>query len=145
MRSHARSHWNSTSYRTAAGLISLAALVACGGSSSDAGITNPPAKKPDPFVTVRVRDLMDTMTAPGRAHWHIYALLTGPYTAQNGIANQGNIGLNDLELGHGLRCVSVGADSVGQRLLTVLAVADTTTAELTPDAPAAALINAWYE
>jgi hypothetical protein len=42
----------------------LFVLAACGGSS-DNGITNPPPpKKPDPYVTVRVRDLMDTTTAP---------------------------------------------------------------------------------
>lgn len=38
MRSHARSHWNSTSYRTAAGLV-LLALMACSSSSTDTKAT----------------------------------------------------------------------------------------------------------
>src|SRR4051812_15622888 len=60
----------------------LFVLAACGGSS-DNGITNPPPpKKPDPYITVRIRNLMDTTTAPGRAHWHIYAMLSGPDTAR---------------------------------------------------------------
>jgi hypothetical protein len=122
----------------------LFVLAACGGSS-DNGITNPPPpKKPDPYITVRVRNLMDTTTAPGRAHWHIYAMLSGPDTARNGVVSQGAIGLNDLELSHNLHCVSVGADSVGQRLLSLAAFADTTTSELTPDATADAIAHAWY-
>jgi hypothetical protein len=121
---------------------SLFAIAACGGA---ADIVTPP-KKPalDPGLTIRVRDLMDTTTAPGRAHWHVYAILTGPYTALNGVALQGAIDLNDVRLGHNVLCVGVGADSVGQRLITVLAVADTTTSSLTPDATADDIVNAWY-
>lgn len=121
----------------------LFALAACGGSA-DNGITPPPPKKPDPYLTIRVRDLMDTTTAPGRAHWHIFSMLTGPYTALNGIGGQGNIGLNDLELSHDVRCVSIQADSVGQRLVSILALADTTTDQLTPDAQFPPVAEQWY-
>ena len=120
-------------------VFALVLVAACGGS----GITTPP-KKLDPYLTIRVRDLMDTTTAPGRAHWHMYALLTGPYTSLNGISPQGSIGLNDLRLGHNLGCVSVSADSVGQRLLAVVALADTTTENLTPDALFNNQIALWY-
>jgi hypothetical protein len=123
----------------------IAILTACGGSGGDNGIVNPPpAKKPDPFVTVRVRNLMDTTTAAGRADWHVYAILTGPYDALNGIALQGYIGLDDVRLHHDVLCVGVSADSVGQRLLTILALADTTTSATTPDASFSAAVTAWY-
>lgn len=121
----------------------LLALVACGGSE-DGGITDPPPKKPDPYVTVRVRNMLDTTTAPGRAQWHVYAMLTGPYDAQNGVSYQGNVGLDDLRLDHIFRCVSVAADSVGQRFLSVVAFGDTTTEALTPDAQASAMATAWF-
>jgi hypothetical protein len=107
--------------------------------------TTSPKPKPDPFITVRVRDLLDTTTAVGRTHWHIYALLSGPYTAQNGIATQGAIGLNDLRAGHSsAQCVKIAADSVGQRLLVVFAIGDTTTEQLTSEAKADSVVNAWY-
>jgi len=127
-------------------LVALVLIAACGGSGSDGGITTPPPKPKalDPFLTIRVRDLMDTTTAPGRAHWHIYALLTGPYTGLNGIARQGEVSLIDVRLGHNVVCGGASADSVGQRLITMLAVADTTTANLTPDATAEGLANDWY-
>jgi hypothetical protein len=119
----------------------LLSLAACGGSGN--GIT-PAPKKPDPYVTIRVSDLMDTTTAPGRAHWHAYLMLTGPYTALNGIAYQGNYGLNDRQLNHNIRCTSVSADSVGQRLLSFTAFADTTTDQLTAEDQFTAYSEVWY-
>lgn len=122
----------------------LAVLAACGGSGDGGGITPPPPKKPDPYITVRVQNLLDTTMAPGRAQWHVYALLTGPYDAQNGISPQGAISLEDVRLHHNVICIKVGADSVGQRLISPIAVADTTTEALTPDATADGIIQAWY-
>lgn len=122
----------------------LFVLAACGGSS-DNGITNPPPpKKPDPYLAIRVRDMLDTTTAPGRAHWHVFAFLTGPYDRLNGIAQQGNIGLNDMRLNHTIRCVLVQSDSVGQRFISVVAFADTTTEQLTADQPFNDFAQQWY-
>jgi hypothetical protein len=122
--------------------LALVLMAACGGG---ADVVSPPTKpKPDPYVTVRVQYLMDTTTATGRAHWHMYALLTGPYTNLNGIYPEGNIGLNDVESEHTVRCMRVSADSVGQRFMSPIAFADTTTDQLTPDATAAAIANDWY-
>lgn len=122
-------------------------LMACGGSGAvDNIITPPPPKKAlDPFLTIRMRDMLDTTTAPGRAQWHIYALLTGPYTNQNGIAGQGTLSLADVRLNHIRSCTSIGADSVGQRLLSLLAIGDTASEADTPDAQAATLARAWYD
>ena len=122
----------------------LVAAVACGGS--DSGVTNPPPGKKalDPFLTVRIRNLLDTATAAGRAQWHVYALLTGPYTAQNGIALQGTLSLGDARLNHVTICTFITADSIGQRLLSLVAIGDTLNGGVTPDAQAAALIAAWY-
>lgn len=126
-------------------IVLLFVLAGCGGST-DGVITTPPpgGKKPDPYLTIRVLDLMDTTTAPGRAHWHNYILLTGPYTALNGITRAGAFDLPNLRYGHNLNCIGVGADSVGQRLISVLGIADTTTSALTPDAHADTLAAAWY-
>jgi hypothetical protein len=121
----------------------LLSLGACRGAA-DSVAPPPPPPKPDPYVTVRVRDLMDTTTAPGRATWHTFLLLTGPYTAQNGIANQGVIALKDIRLQHGVNCIGVSADSVGQRLISPIALADTTTSAGTPDATALAIVTDWY-
>lgn len=119
-------------------------LAACG-ENKIVGIDPITGKpKPDPFLTIRVRNLLDTTTAAGKAHWHVYALLTGPYINQNGIALQGAISLADVRLGHGALCVKAASDSVGQRLISVLAVADTTNGGLTPDATARTLVEAWY-
>jgi hypothetical protein len=119
-----------------------ASLAACTSKDATAPITGKP--KPDPFVTIRVRDLLDTTTATGRAHWHVYVLLTGPQINQNGIAPQSNISLQDVRLGHNFMCVRIGADSVGQRIVSVIAVADTTTSAFTPDATAQAIVTDWY-
>lgn len=115
-------------------------LAACGGD----GITPPNERALDPFITVRFQNLIDTTTAAGRAHWHIYMDITSEDPNQAGFQAVGNIGLNDLRLNHLVRCQSVGADSVGQRFVAFLAIADTTTEELTPDAPAEAAARAWF-
>lgn len=123
-------------------LILGVALVAsaCGGTTEP----NPKARALDPYITVRVRNLLDTTTAPGRAHWHVYALLSGPYTNLNGIASQGAISLEDVRLNHVMLCMKVGADSIGQRLISPIAVADTTTEQLTLHNTAKAIIEEWY-
>lgn len=115
-------------------------LAACGGDG-----TGPGKPKPDPYLTVTIRHRLDTTTAAGRAHWHIFALLTGPYDAQNGVGFQGAISLHDVRLGRRSGpCVRVASDSVGQRLLSLVAFGDTTTSDLTPDATAASLAVQWY-
>lgn len=123
---------------------SLFVLAACGGSGDGNGITLPPPKKPDPFITVRFRNLADTTTAIGRAHWHIFMDITSADPNKTGFVAVGNIGLNDLRLNHPVRCQGVGADSVGQRFVAFVAVADTSTEQLTPDASAEAIARAWF-
>lgn len=122
--------------------LALLVLAACGSATEPVVKPNP---KLDPYFIVRVRNQLDTTTAPGRAHWHIYELFTGPYDRLNGIQNQGAISLEDLRLNHYFRCVGAQADSVGQRFVSILAVADTTTSNLTPDATAFAFVQAWYD
>jgi hypothetical protein len=99
--------------------------------------------KPDPYITVRFRNLADTTTAIGRAHWHIYMNITSADPNQAAFVVVGNIGLNDLRLNHTFRCQGVGADSIGQRLVAFLALADTMTSELTAQAPADSVARAW--
>lgn len=127
----------------------LAALVAA--CSSRAAPDAPPvdtthaARKPDPYVTVRVRNLMDTTTAPARTLWHIYAVLTGPVAGENGYSYAGSISVTDIRLDHNRVCVRVGADSVGERLLSVVALSDTAVDSLNTDASATSLAQAWYQ
>lgn len=125
----------------------LVAAVACGGSESDIGVTDPPPGKKalDPFLTIRVRNQLDTTKAPGRAAWTIYALLSGPYTNQNGISHQADNSLADIRRGLGVRCMGAGADSVGQRLFSVLAIADTTTEDYPLSVTVNALAIQWYD
>lgn len=100
-------------------------VMACGSA------TAPRAPKPDPFIAVRVQDQLDTTTAFGRADWHVFALLSGPYVNQNGVANEGDVAMFHRRAGHNRLCIGVEADSVGQRLLSLLAVADTSTEQQT--------------
>lgn len=116
----------------------MLSLMACG-SSTD--LAKP---KPDPYVTVSVRNQLDTTTRPGRAQWHVYLLLTGPYVGQNGISPQGAISLEDIRLHHDKLCIVIAADSVGQRFISPIAVADTTTSSLTADATANSIVSNWY-
>lgn len=123
----------------------LLVVAGCGGPDGG-GVTPPPVgKKPDPFLTVRIRNQLDTTKATGQAQWHMFTMLTGPYNSLNGITGAGNISWQDVRLGHDVRCARIQADSVGQRLLSILAIADTTTTEETPDVPVAAIAKAWYE
>lgn len=124
------------------GLLLIAGLLACGGNS----VTPPPVgkPKPDPYVTVRVRNMLDTTTAVGRAHWHLYALLTAPEVRLDAISGQGAISLQDVRTGHSSACIRIAADSVGERFLATVAVADTTTENLTPDATADSVIASFY-
>lgn len=124
----------------------LLVLSACGGSS-DKSITEPPPapKKPDPYITIRLRHMMDTTTAAGRAHWAFYGLITGSDNpAQNGITQQGAISIVDYRLGHVQLCPAFDADSVGQRFVELIGFADTTTDALTPQVEFDARAAAWY-
>jgi hypothetical protein len=123
-------------------LLLALALAACGGSDSGTTPIPKPPAKPDPYVTVRVRDMMDTTTAAGRSAWQLYAILTSPEAGQNGVSGQGALTFDDIRLSHAVRCVSVGADSVGQRFLALLALADTTQAS-SSHATADAIIASW--
>lgn len=129
-------------------IIGVALVISgCGGSTGDDGITDPllpKAKALDPYITVRIRNQLDTTTAAGRAHWRIYALLSGPYTNQNGIAFQGAISLSDVRNGHVMTCGGAGADSVGQRLYSQLAIADTTEAPLNHDTTSTRISAEWF-
>lgn len=123
-----------------AGLIVLLAfLVACGGS--DGKITET-GRKPDPFVTVRFRNLADTTTAIGRADWKIFMDITSADPNQTGFVFAGEITLTDRRLNHLVRCQGVGADSIGQRLIAFVALADTTS-ETTSHTTADAVARAW--
>jgi len=117
------------------------AIAACGGSGGNSIVIAP--KKPDPYITVRFRNLIDTTTAAGRADWHIFMDITSADPNQVDFVAVGAIGLNDLRLKHVVHCQGVGADSVGQRFVAFLALADTTTAELTAQAPADSVARAW--
>jgi len=80
------------------GLVALVLVAACGGSN-DGGITNPPpGKKPDPWITVRVRDQLDTTTRPGRANWRVYEFLTGQDDNKNGYAFQRSISMEERRI-----------------------------------------------
>jgi hypothetical protein len=129
-------------------LLLLVLLAACGGSGSDNGVTNPPPpvpKKPDPYITIRLRHMMDTTSAAGRAHWAFYGLITkSDNPAQNGIRGGGAISLIDFRNGHVQLCPSFDADSVGQRLVELIGFADTTTEALTPQVQFDARAAAWY-
>jgi hypothetical protein len=101
--------------------------------------------KLDPWLTIRVRDLLDTTQAPGRAQWRVYAMLTGADINLHGFGRQAAFSLEDVRLNHNLTCIGVRADSVGQRLIALLAIADTTVeTSRTPDAPADSVAAAWY-
>lgn len=129
-------------YLIASALIFLAA---CGGSGGDGGITNPPPpKKPDPWITVRVRDQLDTTTANGRANWRTYAFLTGQTDNKDGWVFQFSVSMDDFRAGHSIVCMTAGADSVGQRIYEAVAFADTTTEALRPDAVADSIAARWF-
>jgi hypothetical protein len=126
-------------------LITLGAL-GCGGSG---GITAPPPpgkKALDPYLTVRMRSQLDTATPGGRSHWHIFLLITTPLhlPSTEGVTRWGAISLVDLRLQHGTICGNVASDSIGARLISLLAVADTTTESLTADATAESIADAWF-
>lgn len=116
----------------------ISAATACGNS------TGPGARKPDPYLAVRVTDGLDTTAAIGRANWHVFALLSGPEVNQNGVSNQGDIQMTHRRGGHGQLCIKITADSVGQRLLSLIALADTTTEAPTEYATALAIATAWF-
>lgn len=116
----------------------LAIVAACG----DSPVTPVQPPKPDPYITVRVRNGLDTTTAPGRALWRVYALLSGPYVNQNGVSYQGVSSLADVR-GHHIMCMAIGSDSIGQRLFAPLAIADTTTETARPDAAYDSLVTRW--
>lgn len=118
----------------------FALLAACGGTN----VTKPKALDPD--LMVRIRDQFDTTTAVGRTHWHIYLLLSSVESpSQAGIAPVGNISLANARSGiNTLKCVRVASDSIGNRLMSLIAVGDTTNdGALTPDSTAQNIALAW--
>lgn len=127
-------------------ILAVATLVLAGcGGSNDGGITNPPPpKKPDPWITVRVRDQLDTTTAPGRANWRIYEMLTGQDANRNGFAFQRSISMAERRQDRSVYCVWAGADSVGQRIYEAVAFADTTTETILPDATFDQAATRWF-
>lgn len=127
-------------------VLSVLLLGACGGDAGN-GITPPPppAAKPDPFITIRLRNELDTTSRAGRAHWAFYGLITGsPNPAQNGITYQGAISIQDIRLNHAQLCPAFDADSVGQRFIELIGFADTTTENLTPQVAFDARAAAWF-
>jgi hypothetical protein len=124
-------------------LATAVCLAACGGGKDGGGITTPPSKKPDPFTTIRVRNMLDTTTAAGRSHWHVYTILTGSVD-QNGVSFAGSGSLQDLRTAHSTFCINIEADSIGTRMVSILAIADTTTSSLTPDAQFDPIAQAWF-
>src|SRR4051812_8480501 len=121
-----------------------AAVVAACGGSTEPGVKGTP--KPDPYVTVRVRNSLDTTARPGRAMWHLYLLLSGPQANQNGIGYQGSMLLSDARLGPQARtrCLEIGADSVGQRLIAPFAIADTTSEDVFLKTRFDSIVTRWY-
>jgi hypothetical protein len=126
-------------------LLTVAALLGLAACGSGNNITPPPGKPAlDPFLTVRIRDQLDTTKAAGKADWQLYYLLTGPEINQNGIGGLGSLNFTDVRLNHAQRCLQVRADSVGQRFLAIVALADTVVGHHTPSARADSMANAWY-
>jgi hypothetical protein len=117
------------------------AVAACGGGG-DGSVVGPP-KKPDPYITVRFQNLIDTTTAAGRANWDIFMDITSADPNLTGFVGAGSTGLDDIRLHHLVHCQSVGADSVGQRFVAFLALADTVSG-ITPYTTADSVARAWF-
>lgn len=127
----------------------LLALAACGGGSDKPTIIDPITgkPKPDPWITVRVRNMLDTTTAVGRANWRVYAFLTGQDANKNGYAFQGVLSLSGrrgVQFERDWFCMYAGADSVGQRIYEGVAFADTTSEVAQPDAIADSAAARWF-
>lgn len=120
-------------------VVATLCAVACGGKNS---ITQP-SKAVDPAISIRVLDQLDTTTAAGRASWVVFPLFYSADPNQTGVGYTGSIGLSDLRAGRTLHCVSFGTDSIGQRQVIVLAVADTQHGTQT-DASAQSVANAYF-
>lgn len=119
-------------------------LAACGSDKPTIidPITGKP--KPDPWITVRVRNMLDTTKAPGRADWRVYASLTGEVPTRNGVVFQASMSLAELRQNRGSFCMYAGADSVGQRLYEAVAFADTTSESPRPAALADSIAARWH-
>lgn len=111
-------------------------LVACDNITGD-------KRAPDPYLTIRVKNMFDTAGAMGQTDWKMYLFLSGPYSAQNGISPQGAITRDDVRKNYAL-CMRVASDSVGQRFLTPVAVGDTIQKSLHPDAYYDSLATTFY-
>lgn len=103
-----------------------------------------PKPKPDPYLIIRVLNRLDTTTKAGQAYWRVFVLLTGPQANQNGIVSEGTFSLRDARFNHPLRCISVGADSIGQRLIAPFAIGDTVHPNGQPDAVTDSIVERWY-
>src|SRR6267378_1260456 len=99
----------------------LLALVLVGCSNSVA-----PRPRPDPFVTVWVRDQYDSTSARGQSTWTTFVILSGPVATQNGWGQQGSLGpTSDPAQRFSSTCESVSADSLSERLALWVALTDT--------------------
>lgn len=123
--------------------VTVCAIAACGGSGD---VTPPIVKvKPDPYATIHLTSALDTNTAWGRATWDLYVIFTGVEDRSPnglGVFPQGTLNLDDIRLGHNIRCFGFNEDTVGNRLITLLAVADTV--HITLDSDAASVAAAWF-
>lgn len=122
--------------------VAVIAVLACSKGATAPIVTKAP--KPDPYITIRVRDNLDTTTAAGRAAWRIYLFLSGPLVGSNGISGKGSINLTDVRLGHTQSCWRVAADSIGQRLVAPFALGDTSHATQQPDVVYDSIAARWY-
>lgn len=120
-------------------------LAACGAADITTPDT-PAAKKPralDPYITVRIRDLLDPATAVGKAEWRVYHSITDAINPAGYVAR---VAALTSEARFAQTCFSAAADSIGQRMLSLLAIADTTrlAANPVPDSVPNAIARDWY-
>lgn len=120
----------------------VAVFAACGGSTEPDPIVTKP--KPDPWLTIRLANFLDTTTKAGRANWVIYLLLSGPYPNQNGIGTTWTFTMTDARLNRHHGCFKVGADSIGQRLVSLVAFGDTTERVFQGTVQTDSIIHRWY-
>jgi hypothetical protein len=124
------------------GALTLAiALAGCGGEHPTEPATKP---KPDPYVTVRIQDQLDTTTKAGRAFWATYLFLSGPNVNLNAVVLEGGFTMTDARLNRHFQCMSVGADSIGQRLIALFAIGDTLHTTQQPTSAFDSIANRWY-
>lgn len=114
-------------------------LAACGGSTEppqQQQQTETKQKAVDPAMRIHVLNRLDTASAMGRGVWNVFVLIYSPDQNQAGVAYTG--GPDPM----GGSCIAFSSDSIGQRQVIVLALADTV--HPTSQATAASIANAWF-